>query len=192
MILFLSLGVIGAVAYAASREGLLTALTGLVNVLLSGLVAFNFFEPLAEQLESVFRGTMLDGFEDGTALFALFSITLAVLRVTTNNLASQELDLPAMVQQVSSIGVSVLTGYLLAGFLVCMVQTLPLNERFLGFDASVEPNVSGLRQVLPPDRVWLAMMNRAGRMPFSQEDASTFDPEGTFELRYAKGRRIKD
>lgn len=191
MILFLSVAVIGIVAYAASREGLLTALTGLVNVLLAGLVAFNFFEPLAEELGNLFRGSMLEGFEDATCLFGLFSLTLAVLRVTTNNLANQELHLPALFQQISSVGVSICTGYLLAGFLLCMVQTLPLTERFLGFDPGVEAQMP-IRQVFPPDRVWLAMMNRAGRIPLGQDEATTFDPEGTFELRYAKYRRIKE
>jgi len=58
------------------------------------------------------------------------------------------------------------------------------------------------RHFLPPDRVWLALMNRAGRVTFSQtpEDVfgvegpvyPTFDQNGTFEIRYARHRRYTE
>jgi hypothetical protein len=192
MILVLSLAVVAIAAYARVREGLLTALTLLINVLLSGLVAFNYFEPVAAELHKAFKGSFLDGYEDALALFALFAAPLALLRVVCNNLAPAELDLPALPQQIASAAVGGLTGYLLAGFLVCAMQTLPWGERFLGFDATVEPQGSAIRRVMPPDRVWLALMHRAGAGPFSNEGATTFDPDGTFELRYARQRRVKD
>jgi hypothetical protein len=42
---------------------------------------------------------------------------------------------------------------------------------------------------MPSDRVWLALMHRAGLYAFAN-DTETFDPHGTFELRYARYRRI--
>jgi len=114
------------------------------------------------------------------------------LRVVTHNLANTEMGLAAIVQQVGSVAVGLVSGYLLAGFLVCMLQTLPWSEKFLGFDSSVDPQGSAIRRVMPPDRVWLALMHRAGAGPFSNEGATTFDPEGTYELRYARQRRVKD
>jgi hypothetical protein len=82
------------------------------------------------------------------------------------------------------------TGYLVAGFLLCMAQTLPWQEHFLGFDPKVNAQ-SGLRRVLPPDRVWLAMMHYAGRGRFGWGDGMTFDPDGSFEERHARLRRYK-
>jgi uncharacterized membrane protein required for colicin V production len=193
MLLFFTLGVIGAVAYAATREGLLTAITSLVNVVISGLVAFNFFEPIANELEDMLSGSFLAGFEDSIALFVPFAATLALLRVATNNLANTDLELPALAQQVGSGAVALVTGYLAAGFLVVVLQTLPWGDTFLGFDYSATANTPKVRNMLPPDRVWLAMMNRAGRATLSQgEDYVTFDPEGTFEIRYARLRRFKE
>jgi hypothetical protein len=192
MILFLTLAIVAIVAYSRVREGLLTAVTHLVNVLLAGLVAFNYFEPVAAELQKALKGSFLDGFEDALALFALFAAPLALLRVVCNNLANTELDLPALPQQIGAGAVGGMTGYLLAGFLVCALQTLPWGEKFLGFDPSVDPQGSAIRSVMPPDRVWLALMHRAGAGPFSSEGATTFDPEGTFELRYARQRRVKE
>lgn len=193
MLLFLTLAVMGAVAYSATREGLLTAITTLVNVLISGLVAFNFFEPLANEMEDMLKGTFLAGFEDGIALFVPFAATLGLLRVVTNNLVNTEVELPALFQQIGSGAVALVTGYLVAGFLVVIFQTLPWDERFLGFDYSADANTPKIRNLLPPDRVWLAMMNRAGRSTLSQgEESVTFDPEGSFEIRYARLRRFRE
>lgn len=192
MIVVMTFVVMIAVGYAAVREGVLTALCTLVNVVLAGVVTFNFFELLATQLESMFQNSPAAGYEDALSMFALFALTLGGLRVVTNNLANQELDLPGRVQQVASVLVALVTGYLVAGFLVCMLQTLPLTEKFLGFEREVEPQAGGIRRLIPPDRVWLGMMHRLGARPLWQEDSTTFDPEGTFELRYARFRRIKE
>ena len=43
-----------AVGYAYLREGLLTAFTMFCNVFLAGLIAFNFWEPVASLIEPIF------------------------------------------------------------------------------------------------------------------------------------------
>jgi hypothetical protein len=181
-----------AVAYAYFREGLMTAVTMMINVLLAGLITFNFYEPLAAEMESALAGSFLAGFEDALCLFGLFTLSLGALRAITHNLASSELALPPAVQQGGAALFGLLTGYLVVGFLMCLLQTLPLNDKFLGFESQVDPGGPGLRRVLPPDRVWLALMHRAGAGPFAQGAPSPFDPEGTFELRYARLRRVKE
>jgi hypothetical protein len=192
MLVFLTLVIMLIVAYAYFREGVLTALMMLVNVFLAGLVAFNFFEPLANELEPMIANTWMAGFEDAVCLFALFAVTLGLLRLITNNFVNNELQLPALAQQVGAVLIALVTGYLLAGFLLCMVQTLPIGERFMGFDSEVEDTGPRIRRVIPPDRVWLALMQRAGAGPLSQNDAVIFDPEGTFGLRYTRLRRLKE
>jgi hypothetical protein len=191
MLLFFSIGVMLVVAYAYFNQGALTAATMMVNVFLAGLVAFNFFEPLAGELEEMLAGSFLDGLEDSLSLFVLFAATLGGLRVITHNLANTELELPALANQIGAVVFALIAGYLLAGFLMCLVQTLPLGEKFMGFDHQIESNTPPMRRYLPPDRVWLAMMRRASIGPLAQEGAE-FDPDGTFELRYARLRRVKE
>jgi hypothetical protein len=192
MLLFMTFAVIGVVGYAFWREGVLTALSITVNIFLAGLVAFNFWEPLAAGLEDMLAGTVAAGLEDAIALFLLFSLTLGGLRAVTNNLANRQLEYHPVLQQVGSVVCALVAGYLLAGFLVCMLQTLPLSEKFLGFDPYIEAGSQGMRRVLPPDRVWLAMMARASQGPFAWSEVTPFDPDGSFELRYAKARRFKE
>ena len=180
------------VAYAAVREGVLTAIANLVNICIAGVVAFEFFEPMADSLEETLRGGMFSGLEDSLSLFILFAPTLGLLRFLTINLAPQEVELQPLLQQIGAAAIALVSGYLLAGVLVVFLQMLPLGEHFLDFQYQAEANGSKMRTFLPPDRVWLSVMNRAGAGPFSQGESVTFDPEGTFSLRYAKFRRYKE
>jgi hypothetical protein len=199
--MFILIGVlliILATAWAQYRNGLFSSFAMLFKVLVSGLVAFNFFEPIANSLEPSFQGNALVGMEDFFALIGVFSVTLLVLRVVTNRLAPEMIEENGKLQFLGASGVGFITGYFVAGFLVCAMETLPLDEQFLDFEprtASEKPS----RSVYPPDRVWIALMRHAGAVPLSwkedpnaevpQDRYMTFDRFGTFELRYARYRR---
>jgi uncharacterized membrane protein required for colicin V production len=193
--------VIVAVGYAQLREGLYTALCGLVNVVLAGIVAFGFFEPVADWLDESMQRTSWTGYEDFAALILLFCGSLLVLRAITNRLAPDMLDFPANAQY-GGAALGMVTGYLLAGFLLCAVETLPVHRNFLDFQPR-EGNDSGPRSLFPPDRVWLSMMRYAGAHALAWEEDDpgnenrfdrfkTFDRHATFELRYARYRRHTD
>jgi hypothetical protein len=139
MLILLTLAIMGAVGYAFLREGLLSSLVSIFNILLAGLFAFEFFEPLAAELDTAFSGSFLAGYEDALCLVVLFCVPLGILRLITSNLASSQIDLPAVAHQIGSVLCGLVAGYLVAGFLLVLVQTLPLNEKFLGFDATTDP-----------------------------------------------------
>jgi hypothetical protein len=203
---FISVVVMLIVAYAYYREGLFTACTMAINVLVAGLVAFNFWEPLAALLDPMLAGSFLHGYEDAACLILLFALTLGFLRLVTNGLASSRLDFPAWLQSGGGTLFGLLTGYLVSGFLLCTLQTLPWHRNFMFFEPKYQTGPEHmLRHVLPPDRVWLGLMHRAGAYAFSNgEDAKagpsdseydrslTFDKYGSFEFRYARYRRYGD
>ncbi len=176
------------VAYALMVEGILGAFTMFVNVIIAGLVACNFWEPLAAYLEPNFFDTFLSGYEDSLCLTGVFWLTLVLLRVATTQFAPAEIEVHPAIQRGGGALFGMLTGYLVSGFLLCMFQTLPWQVRFLDFDPDYRPE-QVTRSYIPADRVWLAMMHRAGLYAFAGED-QTFDPQANFELRYARYRRI--
>jgi hypothetical protein len=208
MLMVLTVLVMLVVAYCFWREGLLTACTTCINVLIAGLVAFNFWEPIADLLDPLFQETILAGYEDALCLVGLFALTLGLLRWATNSLAGRQLEYHPVLDQGGRVAVGLLTGYLIAGFLVCVLQTLPLPDDFAQFDPGFDPNEApGVRHFLPPDHVWLAMMRHAGSysFPFFEDEEFekqngrepdtlaeryiTFDKYATFELRYLRYRR---
>jgi len=199
MIVVATLLIMLAGAYAQYRNGLFTSVAMLIMVFISGLVAFGFWEPIAESLDRVFQNNALAGCEDMIALTLLFSVTLFALRLATNYIAPDLIEEHGALQHFGGAAVGLVTGYFLAGFLICAMQTLPLDERFLGFEPR-EPSEPVFRSMFPSDRVWLTMMRHAGAVPFSwkEEDPeattnleryATFDRDGTFELRYLRYRR---
>jgi hypothetical protein len=188
-----------AAGYAFLREGILTAITMCCNVFLAGLVTFNFFEPITDLIEPAFPEwsggipTVFWGYEDALVLMFIFCLVLGLLRLATNNLCHIEVEYHPYLQRTGAVIVGMITAYLICGFLVCVFQTLPWGEHFMKFEYQSEQR-NGLLRVLPPDRVWLALMHRAGAAPFARDDGSPrpFDRKGTFELRYAGYRRYSD
>lgn len=176
------------VAYALMVEGWFGAFCMFVNVLIAGLVAFNFWEPAADYLEPMFFGTFLQGFEDALCLTLIFWLALMLLRVASNQFAPAEIEVHPAVQRGAGAFFGMLTGYLVSGFLLCVFQTLPWGVHFLSFDPEYQPE-QVTRSYIPADRVWLSLMHRAGSYGFASGE-ETFDPHGTFELRYARYRRV--
>lgn len=182
-----------AVAYSFLKEGIFTAFCMLINVCIAGLVAFSYFEPFALALEPITKG-LLDGYEDAISLVALFVATVVLLRSITNALVNNDIPYPPALYQAGAGFFGLVTGYLAAGFLFCVLQTLPWHENFMSFTPRLDPGApgAGLRRVLPPDRVWLALMHRASTIVFSQSGGELFDKDGSFESRYARYRRYND
>ena len=173
-----------AVAYSQYRNGLFGSCAMLVMVFLSGLIAFGFWEPMADKLEPAVQNGMLGGCEDLIALAVLFGGALFGLRLAVNYLCPEMIAEHGHLQHFGAAGVGLVTGYFVAGFLICAMQTLPLDERFMDFTPR-EDNEPSWRSLYPSDRIWLALMNHAGSAPLRwKEEFTTFDAEGTFELRY--------
>lgn len=193
------------VGYAYFREQVLTAFAMFVNVCLAGVITFNFWEPIADWLDPMLAGSFFAGFEDFLVMVLLFSVSLGFLRLASNSLAYSFAEYPAAVGQGGGVIFGLLTGYLVAGFLLVAMETLPWHENFMYFQPRAE-NEGSFRSFFPPDRVWLATMRRAGAYPLSNrevEDApdepetnydryQTFDREGSFELRYQRYRHYGD
>src|SRR5947207_14109149 len=155
------------IAFVHFREGLFTAVLALINVLLAGLAAFHFFEPLADLLDVPLQGTFLEGYEDWFVLMILFCVTLVMLRMLTNNLANMQIHFSAVPQQLGGATVGLLIGYLVSGFLIAAAQTLPWHENFMDFEPR-SPKESATRRFFPPDRVWLSLMRHAGAYGFAR------------------------
>ena len=191
MLLVATVLIVLAVGYSQYSNGLFSSVAMLLKVVLSGMVAFNYCDPIADALDPILGQGQLAGCEDFLVLTSLFSLSLLVLRITTNYLAPDMITEHGYLQFVGASCVGFITGYLVAGFLVCAIQTLPLDERFLDYEPR-SASESPLRTLIPPDRVWLSLMRHASAVPLapaSTDDSKTFDQHATFELRFLRYRR---
>src|SRR5262249_53898081 len=140
---FFTIVVMIIVAYAYWREGLLTACTMFLNVFLAGLIVFNFFEPLADLLEPSLAGSFFHGWEDGMSMMVLFCLILGILRLLTNTIAPSDLEYPPVLLRAGGVFFGIATGYLASGVIICILQTLPWHENFMGFDPNYDLRSAG-------------------------------------------------
>jgi hypothetical protein len=182
--------IMGIVAYAYWREGPLTAFAMCVNVVIAGLLAFNFWEPIADHLDPVFAGTFAEGIEDALAIMLIFLPVLMLLRLITNTIANTHMEYPPILYRGGAVLFALMTGYLVSGFLVCVLQTLPVQQSFLTFELDEGGKAGPLRRVMPPDMVWLAMLHKVTEE--KRLGGEQFDRNCSFELRYYRYRRTDD
>lgn len=205
MLAFVTVLIMLAVAYVYTTEDLSTACFMFCNVMAASLVTANFWEPVADLMEPAFAGSFIYGYEDAFTMVFFFSLSLGLMRLATNNVANAMMEFPPLAHRIGGAVFGLLTGYVTAGFLVCVLQTLPWHENFMYFEAKYEPG-DVMRSTFPSDRAWLALMRRAGAYTLANNDDptvsaddadrykryKTFDKNASFELRYARYRRYTD
>ena len=140
------LAVFAGVAYVVASEGAVGAVTTFFCVLFGGLIAMNFFEPLAGLLDGP-----LGERSDVVALLGLFAAVVTGLRLACENIAKQLLKLPTLVYEAGRWLGGAATGYVTMAILLTAVHVAPLPREFLGFKAE-RLNLFGADA---PDRRWL-------------------------------------
>src|SRR5262245_21408086 len=116
MLIAFTLAIMLVAAYALMVEGVFGAFMALVNVILAGLIAFNYWEPFASYLEPNFFDTFLQGYEDAVCLTGMFWMALMFLRVATNQFCPAEIECHPSVQRGGGALFGLAAGYLVSGF----------------------------------------------------------------------------
>jgi hypothetical protein len=190
-VLILVLGI----TYALASEGLWGAALSFMNALFSGLIALNFYEPLAALIA---QAEFLSGFADTLSLLGLFTASLLLLRLTTDYLGPTMIRFPTPIYHLGRwlfgfAAACVTMGILLLGF-----HTAPVHKRmFYGaypYDKK-PPFGMGL------DWQWLGFFQYSTGYPFarygaalepdpSQEfgTARAFDPRGKWLIEHQNSR----
>ncbi|MGL5096612.1 MAG: CvpA family protein [Planctomycetia bacterium] len=177
---------VGACAAVLMNEGVFTAACVLLCVVFGGLIAFNFFEPVAAFLDG--SASFMGGYTDFITLMVLFTIAVTLLRLATEQTATSMIDLPGNVHRIGGFILGAWTGWIMAGILIAAMQTLPLHQNFMGYDYRNLEKGNGWNA----DRYWLAFVQRASADLFEPNEGRGFDPRADFVVRYHKYRRLND
>ena len=198
MLLFTTFLLMLIVSYAFYQEGLFVAFCNFVNILLAFVFVVGFYEPSAEFLEIHLKDSILDGFEDAIAMVGIFLVSFGALKIIALQLAPSEISYQPLVHNLGGAMIGLFAGYFISGFLWCVMQTLPWQEKFMGFDPRstkkiassvfLRPDRVWLAAILRPDRVWLASMRKVSKGAFKTN--KIFDYSASFEVRYQRYRRV--
>lgn len=152
--------VVGIVVWCVASEGVWGAAHTFLCVLLSGLLAMNYFEPFANFLDGMLGSSRQ--YSDIVALVGLFIALVFAMRLGTEQLAPTYIQLPSSVDQVGRWGFAAVTGYLTMAILLTALHTAPLPREFMGFKPE-RANFFGMA----PDRQWLGFTQYVTEKSFS-------------------------
>ena len=192
----LLLAIFAGVTYCVAGEGAWGAAINAICVILGGLIAMNFFEPICDNLlgSSYYWQMRLDLI----VLVGLFAAAVGGLRAGADYLSPTYIGVQRMVHEGARWGCGALAGYVTMAFLLTALHTAPLDREFLGFKAE-RGNFFGMA----PDRQWLGFTQWTSERVFSKWPKRIFDgPEkmmgdpgvvtntvwSSFPIRYASRR----
>lgn len=152
MIDILLLAILGIVTWCVASEGAWGAAFIFVSVLLAGLLAMNYFEPLATFLTNNISNSGAWPLRwDCIALIGLFIAFVFLFREITVRIAPTYMQVHPLVHEIGRWGFAAMTGYITMAFLLTALHTAPLPREFAGFT----PERENFFSVVAPDRQWL-------------------------------------
>jgi hypothetical protein len=173
--------IVAIIAWCVSSEGVWGAALLFVNLMISGLVAFSYYEPAATFIDRNVH--KLWGFNDFLCLVILFSIVFVVVRLGTDSLAPLMLRFPAWLNQVGRAGFGVATGWYATGMILCMLETAPIHKQFLGYRWEDHAFWG-----VGIDRHWLGYVQWSTGRIFAWHWNTRFDRRADFIIRYHNAR----
>jgi uncharacterized membrane protein required for colicin V production len=128
-----------AIAFFQVVQGILSALIMTILSVLCALVAFNYYEPLAQ----VIRGWgMAPVYIHPVSLMAIFFISLLALRIVFDRLLLGNMAFGTWSDRIGGGVLGIITGMILVGMLAIALQMLPWDASILGYkpyDDSLQP-----------------------------------------------------
>jgi len=151
MIPIVLLAILALITWVVASEGVWGAALTFLCVVFSGLIAMNFFEPLAGFLDAQVP-SWRNRF-DLIALLGIFAAATMLLRELAARVAPVSIEVHPMFYQAGRWAFSAATGYVTIAILLTALHTVNFPYRaFLGFN----PSSKNFFGVAAPDRQWIA------------------------------------
>jgi hypothetical protein len=170
------------------REGLWSNAIALVNIVISGLVAFAFFQPVAIYFDEMLGGeyTYLLDF---VVIWALFVITMLVSRLISGLASTTRMRFKHPIDPVGGPAVGLIAAWVLTGIVLASLHTSPMPKAAFGgsliYSNSDVDTKSGL---FSPDLGWLRFVEHVTKSDaFGHSGGSGFSAKAFVQI-YADHR----
>jgi hypothetical protein len=155
--------------YALTSEGLWGAALMFFNVVFAGMIAFNFYEPLAAMLD---RAGINWGFSDTLCLLVLFIVAVVALRLTTETLGPAMVRFPVPIYHAGRLIFGLAGAAVTVAILLLAFECAPVHKKlFTAFEYDAKPPFG-----LGLDHQWLGFFQHETGSVFIQYNAGNPDP----------------
>lgn len=160
------------------REGLWSNTITLINIIISGIVAFGFFSPLA-----VYFDEMTDGqytyLMDFLVIWALYVVTMLVCQSITRAASKTRMRFKHPIDPVGGPAVALIAAWVMGSFVMATLHASPMpKDAFGGKLALSDSDVDTASSIGSPDLAWLRFMEQ-----MSAPDALGSGGTGKFTAR---------
>lgn len=167
-------------------EGMWSNAINLINIVTAGLLAVNFFEPLARWLDE--WQPSFTYVWDFLSLWALFGVFMLIFRLLTDSISRVKVRFLKIADRIGSGVLSSLIGWVMVCFVLMTMHTAPMSRTFM-FDG-FNPGEKMLFGMAAPDRQWLGFVQQTSKGVFSRMNERPFDPGSRFINTYETRRSI--
>jgi hypothetical protein len=136
------------------REGLWSNVLTLVNIIISGLVAFGLYSPLVRYLDEEVTNGQHTYWLDFAILWALYAVTMLVLRTLMIACSKTRLRFKNPIDPVGGPIVGFIAAWVLAAFTTATLHTAPMPKDAFG-GKLVYSDVDSASFITSPDAKWL-------------------------------------
>jgi hypothetical protein len=159
--------------YVLTSEGAWGTALMFFNVLFAGLIAFNFFEPLADLIDSTGIGW---SYSETLAMMLIFCVSVLILRLTTDSLAPVMVRFPNPVYQVTRLAFGFATTVVTFAIILLAFHAAPVHKKIFGYiDYNTKPPFGfGI------DHGWLGFFQYTTGDIFARYGHGGRDPYGTY------------
>ncbi len=176
--------VLGLVTWSVASEGVWGAALTSLAVIFAGLLAMNFFEPVAELLGGSGTSVWWRSHCDIVALLGLFALFVFLLRLATDRISPRFITSGRLVYELGRWSAGLLAGYVTMAFLLTSLHTGPFPRDFWGF----QPERQNLLGVVAPDRQWLGFTQWVSEHSLARGGGGkVFDGPRTFRASTSEG-----
>jgi hypothetical protein len=168
------------------NEGLWSNSITFVNTVFAVMIALNFYEPVATFLEN--RIPSFTYVVDFLSQWLLFAISLAILRVISDQVSRHAVRFKMPVEHVGRMVFALGTAWILICFTTTTMHTAPLTRSPFRGSFAEEP-MSNNFFGLAPDRLLLGFMHDRSKAALSRSEPRPFDAQGEYIVKYGARRQ---
>ncbi len=116
--------------WALTSEGLWGAALMFFNALFAAMITLNCYEPLAQLIGT--NVEFLSGYADALCILLIFTVSLLLLRLTTENLAPAMVRFPMPLYHLGRFIFGLLGSLITMGIIMIALDASPVNKKVLG------------------------------------------------------------
>lgn len=172
------------------REGLWSNAITLLCIVLSGLAAFGFYQPLTVWVDEMTDGSYTY-LLDIVILWGVYVIAMVVLSGLAGLLSKTRMRFKNPIDPIGGPMVALVAAWIMTSFTMATLHTAPLAKDTLG-EKLMHDDVASASSLTSPDLWWLRFVERISSPDFLGASASSKFSANSFVKTYASHREAFD